>query len=41
MTSIDALSTPVSNNVVAMLDFYGRYNVEKFGGPGGPFMIPA
>ena len=40
MTSIDALSTPVSNNVVAMLDFYGRYNVEKFGGPGGPLHDP-
>ena len=35
MASIDALSTPVSNNVIAMLDFYGRYYVKKFGGPGG------
>jgi purine nucleosidase len=38
--SIEALSTAVSSNVVAMLDFYGRYNVEKFGGPGGPLHDP-
>jgi purine nucleosidase len=40
MAAIDALSTPVSNNVVSMLDFYGRYNVEQFGGPGGPLHDP-
>lgn len=40
MASIEALSTPVSSNVVAMLDFYGRYNVKKFGGPGGPLHDP-
>ena len=40
LATIEALSTPVSSNVVAMLDFYGRYNVGNFGGPGSPLHDP-
>jgi purine nucleosidase len=40
MAAIDALPSAVASNVVAMLDFYGRYNIERFGGPGGPLHDP-
>lgn len=40
MALIQALSSPVSDFIVAMLDYYGRYNIEKFGEPGGPLHDP-
>ena len=40
MAAIDALPSAVARNVVAMMDFYGRYNIERFGGPGGPLHDP-
>ena len=40
MAAIKALPSAVGRNVIAMLDFYGRYNIEKFGGPGGPLHDP-
>ncbi len=37
---IEALGTPVSKVVCAWLDFYERFDVEKYGGAGGPLHDP-
>ena len=40
MEAIDALPSTVARNVVEMVDSYGRYNIEKFSGPGRPLHDP-
>ena len=40
MAAIDALPSTVARIVIDMLDFYSRYKVEMFGGPGGPLHDP-
>ncbi len=35
-----AVDTPVMQTVAKWLDFYGRHDIERYGGPGGPLHDP-